>query len=118
MSDDKKKEQFMLQRDRKESQRRENYRRAEAFLYWKVGEHIHELNREFRGAPFGDFASLLVEFAEKVEEDLLERMRYIEELYFKDIQLKAMIGPMQLKPEDFFIGKSYPPQEEEKPNGK
>ena len=37
MSDNKESPNMMIQRDFKESQRRENYRRAEAFLVWKFG---------------------------------------------------------------------------------
>lgn len=110
-------DEMMLTVDHKRVQHEQNYRRAAAFLKWKLGPAYDEADRFLRGSRM-DWPSLFVEFAEKVEEDLLKRMRYIEELHFKDIQLKAMIGPMQLKPEDFFIGKSYPPQEEEKPNGK
>jgi len=103
----------MLTIDHKRVQHEQNYRRAAAFLKWKLGPAYDEADRFLRGLRM-DWPSLFVEFAEKVEEDLLERMRYIEELHFKDIQLKAMIEPMLLKPEDFFVGHASHPD----PKGK
>ena len=92
---DNKETMWMMQQDFKESQHRENYRRAEAFLVWKMGGPVlDDLRRQFRGAPFGDLESLLVEFCEKVEEDLLARTRYIEELHWKTETLRINTSVM------------------------
>ena len=89
MSDNKESPKMMIERDFKESQRRENYRRAEAFLTWKFGPMRYEVDSFLKGSGM-DWPSLFVEFCEKVEEDLLARTRYIEELHFDSMNLKAM----------------------------
>jgi hypothetical protein len=86
---DNKETMWMMQQDFKESQRRENYRRAEAFLTWKFGSMRYEVDRFIKGSGM-DWPSLFVEFCEKVEEELLTRTRHIEELHFDTMNLKAM----------------------------
>ncbi len=87
MSDNKESPNMMIERDFKESQRRENYRRADAFLTWKFGPMRYEVDSFIKGSGM-DWPSLFVEFCEKVEEDLLARTRQIEELYWKTETLK------------------------------
>jgi len=97
MSDKKKpfqrmQDEMMLQIDFKEKQRRENYRRAEAFLLWKFGPMYDEARRFLRGSGM-DWPSLFVEFVEKVEEDLLARMRDYDKTFWENNQAKAQFGP-------------------------
>ena len=51
---------------------------------------LHEIERQMFGPRGGSLPSLFVEFCEKVEEDLLARTRYIEELHFDFMNFKAM----------------------------
>lgn len=91
---DEKQEHFMLQRDFKETQRRENYRRAEAFLLWKFGSRSHDaMDRDVVHCVGTTMAALLVEFCEKVEEDLLTRMRDYDKVQWDAIEAKVKFGP-------------------------
>ena len=85
---DKKQEQFLIQKDFKESQRRDNYRRAEAFLLWKFGTRAYDDARRFLKGSGTDWPSLFVEFCELVEEELLARTRHYEEAAYKDVMIK------------------------------
>ena len=84
---DKKQEQLIIQSDFKKLQREQNYRRAEAFLLWKLGPAYDQAMRFLRGSGM-DWPSLFVEFVEKVEEDLLKRTRVIEEMHTKSVSLQ------------------------------
>ena len=78
-------------KDSQERQRRENYHRAEAFLVWKLGmTGFREVNDLVRRGSRGEdtLNSLFVEFVERVEQDLLERVRIIEDQHFKAINLR------------------------------
>ena len=89
-------EQFLIQQDHKERQRNENYHRAEAFLVWKLGMvGFREVNDLVRRGSRGEdtLNSLFVEFVERVEKDLMERTRIIEELHFKWLSLEAATNP-------------------------
>ena len=82
VDDEKKIPEMMLQIDHKDAQRRQNYRRAEAFLLWKFGSAGYDDVRRIPKGSGMDWPSLFVEFVEKVEEDLLARMRDYEKVHF------------------------------------
>jgi hypothetical protein len=102
MSNENKTPEMMLQIDFKEKQRRENYRRAEAFLLWKFGPMYDEARRFLRGSGM-DWPSLFVEFVEKVEEDLLARMRVYDKTFWENNQAKAQFGPFATMDENAFL---------------
>ena len=83
----------MLQIDHKRAQRDQNYRRAEAFLLWKLGGAGYDEARRFLRGSGMDWSSLFVEFVEVVEKDLLERMRYYEETAYSDVMAKIACNP-------------------------
>ncbi len=91
-------EEQMLQLDPKDRQRRENYRRAEAFLLWKLGSHGYDEARRFLRGSGMDWHSLFVEFVEKVEEDLLARMADYDKVHFEylDLKMKTGIDPLTI----------------------
>ena len=104
MSDEKKPfqkmgDEMMLQIDHKDAQRRQNYRRAEAFLLWKFGPAYDDVRRFLKGSGM-DWPSLFVEFVEKVEEELLARMSEYDKVYFCNLEAKAKLGAFM--PTTFF----------------
>ncbi len=90
MSDENKTPEMMLQIYPKDRQRRDNYRRAEAFLLWKLGSHGYDDARRFLLGSGMDWPSLFVEFVEKVEDDLLARMRDYEDAAWKSIMANTI----------------------------
>ena len=85
--------EMMLQIDHKRAQREHNYRRAEAFLLWKLGGAGYDDACRFLRGSGMDWPSLFVEFCEKVEEELLTRMRYYEEAAYNNVMAEAMCNP-------------------------
>jgi hypothetical protein len=113
MSDEKKTPEMMLQIDHKDRQRRENYRRAEAFLLWKLGTVGYDDARRFLRGSGMDWPSLFVEFVEKVEEDLLARMGVYDKTFWENMRAKAELVPFS----PLTMNTDLPPQDEEKKNG-
>ena len=88
MNDENKTPEMMLQIDHKRAQKEQNYRRAEAFLLWKLGPAYDDAHRFLRGSGM-DWPSLFVEFCEKVEEALFARVEQIEKLHWDTELLKV-----------------------------
>ena len=90
----------LLQIDHKRRQKEQNYRRAEAFLLWKLGTAGYDEARRFLRGSGMDWPSLFVEFCEKVEEEILARMRDYDKVYFDNLGAKAKLGAFM--PTTFF----------------
>lgn len=79
----------MIQIDHKRAHHEQNYRRAEAFLLWKLGGAGYDEARRFLRGSGMDWPSLFVEFVEKVEEELLARLSDYDKVHSDWLDTKA-----------------------------